>query len=94
LALRSEDKQTASQAFDQQLIMLLLRASVGSTEATAPQSTSVSSARSKLGSIDFGIVGSGAMRPDSGAGRRLGFRGGAGIPGPEGSCPTKLCDVK
>ena len=25
LALRSEDKQTASQAFDQQLIMLLLR---------------------------------------------------------------------
>ena len=27
--------------------------------------------RSKLGSIDFGIVGSGAMRPDSGAGRLL-----------------------
>jgi uncharacterized membrane protein len=32
--LRSEDKQTASQAFDQQLIMQLLRASVGSTEAS------------------------------------------------------------
>jgi hypothetical protein len=27
--------------------------------------------QSKLGSIDFGIVGSGAMRPDSGAGRLL-----------------------
>ena len=33
LVLRSEDKQTASQAFNQRLIMRLLRASVGSTEA-------------------------------------------------------------
>ena len=32
--LRSEDKQTASKAFNQQLIMQLLRASVGSTEAS------------------------------------------------------------
>jgi hypothetical protein len=33
LGLRSEEKQTASQASNQQLIMRLLRASVGSTEA-------------------------------------------------------------
>jgi hypothetical protein len=34
LVLRSEDKQTAPQAFHRQLIMRLLRASVGSTEAS------------------------------------------------------------
>jgi hypothetical protein len=45
LELRSEDKQTASQAFDQQLIMRLLCESVRSTEATSDQPASVSSDR-------------------------------------------------
>jgi hypothetical protein len=35
LVLRSEDKQAASQAFDHQLIVRLLRASVGSTNGTS-----------------------------------------------------------
>jgi hypothetical protein len=50
--------------------------------------------RSKLGSIDFGIVGSGAMRPDSGAGRRLDFRSGRASRDRKALAPTKLCDVK
>ena len=45
-----------------------LRASVGSTEASNGRLARVGRIdRSKLGSIDFGIVGSGALRPDSGA---------------------------
>jgi hypothetical protein len=35
LVLRSEDKQTAPQAFNRQLIMRLLRASVGSTNVAS-----------------------------------------------------------
>jgi len=53
-------------------LSLSVRASVGSTEAAKGVVARVGRIdRSKLGSIAFGIVGSGALRRDSGAGSLL-----------------------